>query len=65
MASNAVTVLVCQDNRQPRVQQPILRFAPAEAAIEARPPRRVVQQLSDHQKAAVCITSKSSDVVVP
>ena len=34
-------VFVCQDNHQPRRQQPILRFAPAEAAIEARPPMRL------------------------
>ena len=34
----SVAVFVCQDKRQPRGQQPILRFASAEAAIEARPP---------------------------
>jgi hypothetical protein len=33
----AMVVFVCQDNHQPRGQQPILRFAPADAAIEARP----------------------------
>jgi hypothetical protein len=32
-----MVVFVCQDNHQPRRQQPILRFAPADAAIEARP----------------------------
>ena len=32
-----VAVFVCRDNHQPRGQQPILRFAPADAAIEARP----------------------------
>ena len=31
-------LLLCQETTKPRGQQPILRFAPAEAAIEARPP---------------------------
>ena len=30
--------MLCQETTKPRGQQPILRFAPAEAAIEARPP---------------------------
>jgi hypothetical protein len=33
-----MVIFVCQDNDQPGGQQPILRLAPAEAAIEARPP---------------------------
>ena len=32
-------LLLCRETTKPRGQQPILRFAPTEAAIEARPPR--------------------------
>jgi hypothetical protein len=32
-----MVVFVCQDNHQPRREQPILRFAPAVTVIEARP----------------------------
>jgi hypothetical protein len=40
-----MVIFVCQDNHQPRRQQPILHFAPAEAAIEARPPRVFLSRL--------------------
>ena len=32
-AYSEMVIFVCQDNHQPRGQRPILRFAPAEAAI--------------------------------